>query len=234
MYECIKNVFISPSIGTFRDMCIYNNEIICSDDFLLNCAENNVLKMYWWSFTKEERILIGKKLINIVQMSYANDGHIKKVCSGDSTDPNYGSCYGCINQELASIGANSIIRQLTFNGLNPSNSGKNCYYWNEIKNEWVCYYNSKSFGLPCFNVRVSASEYSFPIYNLCALRVDEDIYNFNNWIFFQHNYDDIKPGDSLMPYNNYVSVDMDMVLCSMLTICQCQLIYQYKIIIWYV
>jgi len=192
---------------TFRALVFDNDgNVKITPEEMNTYGENKTISRIWWNLTKEERIKIAIKLHDYFKINILEDGHVYYYCEGNLNCEGLPySIYECINESTCVN--NTKARYLKFNGLEVDGTpSSKCYYKGNNLSKLYCFYVSddKTYHLPCYYAIVTG----IIGHAICALLIDKDYKDINNWFFFQYNDSDIKIGDWQIPIettNVYIS-----------------------------
>lgn len=179
---------IVDTVGEFREQCLLNTTITCSNQILHdNWLITKKLVEIWWMLTSNERKTVANYIIENWQpyfyCSYWRDG--QSDCKGGLGDWKGAVCLH-----------NAVIRYLRFaNGYKHYDEISHCYF--KVNEEEHCYYE-EDFGLPIYLSGVVSHGAGYG-HAICAFQLEEDVTDFNSWQFFQYSNLNITPSDPQMP-----------------------------------
>ena len=204
---CYFSIIEPDDVSAFREACITDEQVSCSWSVLESWLNSLIVSDIWWGLTRDERYSIANMAItNTMFFCICRMRKGKPNCEGGEGDWNiYTTC-----------GRNTYIRILKFATSDYAGCVDECY-WKEsfdVDENEHCWKPDHSYGLPCYTATVIVGErYNGGpqfAHGICALLIDEDVSIIDNWIFFQYDSFDIKPGDLQMPiiegYTTYIKV----------------------------
>lgn len=180
-------------IDAFRTECLSGGEVSCGWNTLHTHLINHDISRFWWLLTESERRAIAETAIKntvFYQIMFKGIG-----------EPN---CAGAENFTLMSnpCGANSIIRYLKF-ATDENTNVDACYYKRDLLATEHCFKPDVTYELPVNAVELTHGD---SIHSMCGIHVKDGTDSLNNWIVFQYNECDIKPGTAQMPYGSSVKI----------------------------
>jgi len=191
-------------LAEFRSECLSGGNVTSPWSVLKTRLEDQTVSRIWWNLTRDERYSIAEMAIRntlFYSIYYYRTG--KPNCGGGEGDLKRTSCVN-----------NSVIRCLKF-GERPntvpywSPNADECYYRRQPADCEHCYVPEVSYGLPCHYVsRISEDLGPHIIRNhaLAAIQIVNNHASVNNWIIFQYESFDIKPGHRQVPYGSKITI----------------------------
>lgn len=186
---------VPEGFGEFVAVCFDGSATICTKTVLHPYLTEKKVSEYWSALTKEQRVSLGKFIIsNFVTIKHW------RMADGDA------NCMGNVGdfRGLYCVSA-TVIRMCRMAETYPEVS--KCYY-NDVIGNIHCYVDMSGievYHLPCYPCNVMGVGHQYG-HSICALQVDENVAEFNSWLFFQYTTNDIQPGNYQMPYDSNVTV----------------------------
>jgi len=188
----------SGFVDEFRNSCFSGDQITGSWFRVKSYLESGQVGEHWWEFTRNERYAIATFAINNTQKNYYCYRQGKPNCEGGG------------NGELkkAVCIQNATIRALEFGPVYSISLADCCYKvldcHAELKapNE-TCYEVEKPYCLPFYNVICTSNDGRYA-HAMGSILIENNYSKLSNWVVFQWDACDIKPGDTQMPCNSVV------------------------------
>lgn len=181
------SILVEPvDITLFRKEYVSGGNIICQWPVIKSLLENQTIGGFWWDLTRDERYSIAEMTIKntlFYQLYYDREG--KSNCEGGEGEVHDAVCV-----------QNGIVRYLKFG--TSTIGGDHCYYRRHIDSEEYCYVPDIQYGLPCHIVGCLNPDIPFG-HAMAAIQIVEGTDSLNNWIIFQYDSFDIKPGNWQLP-----------------------------------
>lgn len=167
----------------FNDSCLCNGDVICDWGTLKPYLEDHTVSTFWWGFTESERRSIAEMAVK--NTIYQLIQHYRRGEEGEW-------------KRLASpCTYNAIIR---FQKIGVPIGWADCYWkYTEASTDIYNYVPNHSFGLPCVLLNNN-------YHVMCGVQVVDAIDDIDNWVVFQYNDVNIKPGSPHMPTGSHVII----------------------------
>ena len=210
----------SERVIEFLNDCFSGSEVICDTETLHPYLTDKTVSKIWWCLSREQRYNLGTFIIKrIVNPSFPlyllGNG---KVIYCQTTQGNKGCAGPTDGWVRASSVQHALLRFCRMNlkepepipeGMESYWKGKEslfdsyscCYYryWEKEAYCWVDLTRKEEYHLPCYVATVNDN------FAICALQIGTDQWEFDSWIFFQHDQI-IRPCSIQMPLNSIVRV----------------------------
>lgn len=162
-------ISITSLLESFIDTCFSGSTVICSKETLHLYLLDKIVKKYWWSLTKEQRISLGNFIItNFGSFIIKEVGKGDKDCKGGVTSWTNAVCLHETLIYLCRLNFHDIFHNLS-----------ECYY-KDSEGKVHCYVE-ENYGLPCYATSITGVGWSWG-HASYALQVGEDITEFNSWL----------------------------------------------------
>jgi len=193
------------TLSVFRDECMDDNgQIVCSWETIKEYLESGFLGGCWWDMTRDERYSITVMAITNTQKVYRHYREGKPYCGGGEGEFLDAACMGNTSMRMFQFGTKFIQHPEVIGVRNGSQCYKSSKEPSSVDIPESCYVIDKPYCLPFYSVScVNVAEGIW--HSLSSIWVVNDYSSFDNWIIFQYNECDIKPGGSWqLPIGSHV------------------------------
>ena len=187
-------------VAAFQSECLTDGVVTCGWDALHTKLNNLDVSRFWWFLTRDERYSIAEMAIKntlFYELWYGRGG--KANCEGGE-----GDFVGIVCCQ------NGVIRYLKFGVPVPivdmtTGYVDACYFKRLLSDPTETCYRQDAYNLPCHIVNC-IEHFTGPgfAHTMCAIQVCEGFDSLDNWIVFQYDDFDIKPGNWQMPHDKEV------------------------------
>lgn len=194
------SIIIGDEVGLteFRAECLSGGTVICSWDVLKNRLEDLTVSILWWDLTRDERYSIAIEAIKNNPYGKATGLELYRgdaYCAGASSEPISGNCASSAAIRYTKFGGQAEI--IDYIGPDYTNNIDGCYFKLAGSSTIQCYRQPNPYMLPCHFVQC-LNEAAGRRHVLSAIQIVNSLDNIDNWVIFQYNDRDIKPGHTQM------------------------------------
>ena len=170
-------------VDRFRSQCLLGGSVVCTWDTLHARLMNHDVSRFWWFLTEpERRSIAGKAIVSTLDRTIL---YYRREENSEWSRLDSPCTY------------NAIIR---FQKFGTPVGWHNCYWAYDTSSPvGVCYVPDHHFGLPTVHVNTH-------YHVMCGIQVVNNIDSLDNWIVFQYNNPNIKPGNSQMPHGSHIII----------------------------
>ena len=188
------------SLEAFRAECMTDDKVSCTWDVLRKNLEGHAVCRLWWDLTRNERYSI---TVNAIRNNDYTETALKVLtgapnCRGATSGTWAGSCALAAAIRYTKFAPPCAITD--HNGPAPSGNQDGCYFQLGSSLPIRCLRQSNPYNLPCYFVQV-LNEPMDRRHILCAIQIENSFNRLDNFVVFQYNDVDVKPGDNQMGLN---------------------------------
>lgn len=162
-------VSITSLLESFVDICFSGSTVICSKEILHSYLLDKIVKKYWWSLTKEQRISLGNFIMtNFGSFAITGVGEGATDCKGNVTSWTNAVCLHKALIYLCRLNFHDVFYKLS-----------KCYY-KDSEGKVHCYIE-ENYGLPCYATSISGVGWGWG-HASYALQVGVGKSEFDSWL----------------------------------------------------